>query len=280
MCSTRVEHGSHFVLIHLTALTERDVSVLLLIGIHIVSTSIRPHEVSKVKDYHQGLGFVVAFLRLFLEAEDVTRIALALHTSERHSRGYFLAEPQAFFRDCCVFGHLLEENPATKSVASHLAHFQALPELYAVKWFVGLGVHTLPLLGLLDFWEAYFQHGFEFLFSFAIAFINEFQSELLAESTTAGVMTILRMEDPSAEWHYPLKLQTGLEDRFQNLHLAALDAIAIDALDHKRLPRMQEEEAVKIAARVERARRQLQEFDEDDVICFSDEDNVDPNSQQ
>eukprot|EP00933_Yihiella_yeosuensis_P000994 TRINITY_DN10156_c0_g1_i1.p1 TRINITY_DN10156_c0_g1~~TRINITY_DN10156_c0_g1_i1.p1 ORF type:complete len:294 (+),score=56.72 TRINITY_DN10156_c0_g1_i1:70-951(+) len=177
---------------------------------------------SEVQDYHQGMGYIVAFLQLFLEAEELAEVVVSLHRSPRHSAGYFRSEPQAFVRDARVLKKLAEE--LVPEVSSHLARFGVVPEMYSVKWFVGLAVHVLPLVHLLDFWEGFFQYGYEWVFAFALEYLREFKAELLAESSTAGVMTILRLEDPRAEWRYPPKLQDGLGDRLAKVNLAELEA--------------------------------------------------------
>lgn len=223
-----------------------------------------------VQDYHQGMGFLVAFLQLFLDCQKLLQVIEALHRSPRHSAGYFKSEPQAFVRDARVLKLLMDEE--VPDVAHHLARLGAVPELYAVKWFVGLAVHVLPLSHLLDFWEAYFQYGYEWSFAFGIEFVREFRSELLAEPTTAGVMTILRLEDPRAEWRYPPKLQHGLEERLARVNLAAIELIAVDQLKSSRLEGLRDQEAAKVAEDVERAARRMAELEEeDDGIVFSDE---------
>ncbi|CAE8696107.1 unnamed protein product, partial [Polarella glacialis] len=231
---------------------------------------------SEVQDYHQGLGYIVAFLQLFLEAKELAQIAIALHRSEKHCEGYFRSESQAFVRDARVLRKLTEEQ--LPEVAAHFARFGVIPEMYSVKWFVGLTVHFLPLTQMLDFWEAYFAHGYEWVFAFGLEFFREFRSELLAEESTAGVMTILRMEDPRADWRFPPKLvqQDAVVDRLTRVNLAAIEAIASDSLRADRLGQLREVEAAKVAEEVERARQRMQELaDDDDGIVFSDEEEED-----
>lgn len=221
---------------------------------------------SQVQEYHQGMGFLVAFLQLFLEANDVVRVVLALHQSDRHSAGYFRSEPQAFVRDARVLRRLTEER--LPRLASHLASLGAVPEMYSVKWFIGLAVHFLPLSDLLDYWEGFFQYGFEWVLAFGLEFFQEFQSELLQETSTAGVMTILRMEDPRAEWRYPPKLEEGLLERFARINLATLETLSRDSLGVNRLIKFREEEAAKVASAVENARRRMQEL-EDNTVSYT-----------
>lgn len=65
--------------------------------------------VSEVKDYHQGLGYVAAFLGLLLDSEEVVKVALYLHRSTKYSAGYFMGAPQAFVADAKVMYKILEK---------------------------------------------------------------------------------------------------------------------------------------------------------------------------
>merc|ERR1712000_792829 len=113
----------------------------------------------------------------------------------------------------------------------------------------------------LDYWEAYFQYGAEFVFSFGLEFVREFSAELLAERTTAGVMTILRLEDSHAEWKFPPQLRQGIFDRLASLIARAVQAIGNDALGGpERLEPMRKEETEVVARRVEEARKRLHEL--------------------
>lgn len=225
-----------------------------------------------VGGYHHELAFIVAFLQLFLPTKDIARIMAALHRSPRHLAGYFTAEPHASMADARLLGKFLaERQPA---VVAHLSRLGALPEVYAERWFVGLAVRELPLLDLLDFWEAYFQYGYEFVLCFGLEYINEFSTELLAESTTAGVMAILTMEDPQADSTHPSRhFKQGLIDRFAPLFARALDMIGDGALGGpERLDVLRQTEAADVAARAAEAQKRLKELEEDDDgIAFSDE---------
>lgn len=228
---------------------------------------------SEIQDYHQGLGFIVAFLHLFLGTPDVVRVVLALHYSNRHSMGYFRAESKAFVRDARVLHRLIkEQRPA---LAGHLERLGAVPEMYAVKWFVGLCVHVLPWEQLLDFWESYFQHGTVFLLAFGLAFVAEFEHELLAAQSTGGVLSVLRMEDPTADWRFPTVLGSSVEARLRRTIEAALSATRSGRPDPGHVAQMRLEEAVRVKGEVERAQHAMQALAEnydDDEIVFSDED--------
>lgn len=228
---------------------------------------------SEVNDYHQGLGFIVAFLQLFVSAPDVVRISLALHRSKRHAAGYFRAQSQAFVRDARVLHRLIQE--VKPEVAAHLERFGAVPEMYAGKWFVGLCVHFLPFDQLLDFWEGYFQHGTVFIFAFGLQFFQEFETELLAARSTSAIMAVLRMEDQRSESRFPGLLEQGLENRFRRVLSTAHDDMRAGTLNSDTIAQMRFTEAVAVKAEVERAQLRAEALAAqqgcEDEIVFSDE---------
>ena len=229
--------------------------------------------VAEVKDYHQGMGYIAAFLGLFVEPMMVSKFMLALHRDSKYSQGYFSATPQRFVADANVLNRImLKRRPV---LHAHFASHGVLPEMYATKWFVGLGLHVLPYSALFDFYELYFQHGNTYLFRFAISYIEAFEKDLLAAKNTAAIMTILRAEDPRSEWKPPADMIAKHEsdDIFGEI---VREAVNID-LDVE-LEKLREEEAIRVAETVERARKRDQELKDlysDDEIVFSDEEDDD-----
>ena len=225
--------------------------------------------VGEVEDYHQGLGYITAFLGLFLEKEDVVRIALCLHRDPKYCSGYFKGAPQNFVADCRVFFKILQKKHL--NIYKHLSSKGVLPEMFATKWFVGLGLHVLPYSALFDFYENFFTHGSEYLFKFALAYIEKFESELMAASSTHSQMTILRAEDDKADWKLPpMLLQRHLEEQ-------VFDAIVNDALNIELefdFEDMKVQERTIVAAAVAAALKKDQELKDlysDDEIVFTDD---------
>lgn len=160
---------------------------------------------SQVQDYDRGLGLVVAFLQMMLKPEDIVQIVLALHSSAKHNRGYFRAHSESYAGDANMLWMLLQEQ--LPAVGAHLAQLGVSPSVFAHRWFVGVAVNLLPLRELMDYFEAYFQYGYEFLVAFGIEFLREFSTEILAESVAEDVYAILRMEDRYKEWQYPAQFR-------------------------------------------------------------------------
>jgi len=225
--------------------------------------------VSEVNDYHQGMGYIAAFLGLFLAPGQVCRFMLAMHRDPKYAKGYFSATPQRFVADAHVLNRIL----AIRRPALH-AHFSkhgVLPEMYATKWFVGLGLHVLPYSALFDFYELYLEHGHSYLFRFAVAYVEAFEKDLLSAKDTSGIMTILRAEDPKCDWKPPADMIARHEkdDIFGQIVRSAVD-IDLDV----DLDTMRTEEGIRVAEAVERARKRDQELKDmysDDEIVFSDE---------
>jgi hypothetical protein len=225
--------------------------------------------VAEVQDYHQGLGYIAAFLGLFLETEDVVKISLTLHRNPKYSSGYFMGAPQRFVADAKVFYKILEKKHA--SLHKHLLSKGVLPEMFVVKYFVGLCLHVLPFAALLEFYEHYLTQGNEYLYKFAIKYLETFEKELMEAKTTANIMTVLRAEDEKADWKLPHELLERhlKEDVFSEIVHAA-DSVDLDC----DLETLREAEGKSIAAAVEAAKKRDQELKDmysDDEIVFSDE---------
>jgi hypothetical protein len=225
--------------------------------------------VAEVQDYHQGLGYVAAFLSLFLQTKEVVHVALALHRNPKYSAGYFKGAPQAFVADAKVFYKILEKkNP---SLHGHLLSKGVLPEMFASKWFVGLCLHVLPFESLFEFYENFLTHGCEYIFKFAIRYMQEFEAKLMECKSTSQLMTILRAEDDRADWKLPQEL-LELHHRDNVFYKIVTEAIAVD-LDCD-LETLRKVERSTVAAAVEAARKRDQELKDmysDDEIVFSDE---------
>lgn len=229
--------------------------------------------VAEVQDYHQGLGYIAAFLSLFLETEDVVKIALTLHRDPKYSAGYFMGAPQRFVADAKVFYKILEKKHPT--LYKHLMSKGVLPEMFVVKYFVGLCLHVLPFHALFEFYEHYLTEGNEYLFKFALKYVETFEAELMAAKTTSNIMTILRAEDEKADWKLPHELleRHHKDDVFYEI-VASATSVDLDC----DLEALRDAEAKVIAAAVEAARKRDQELKDmysDDEIVFSDEEDED-----
>jgi hypothetical protein len=225
--------------------------------------------VAEVQDYHQGLGYIAAFLGLFLETEDVVKFSLTLHRDPKYSAGYFMGAPQRFVADAKVFYKILEKH--RPALHKHLLSKGVLPEMFVVKYFVGLGLHVLPFSSLFQFYEHYFTQGNEYLFKFSLKYLETFESELMEAKTTSNLLTVLRAEDERADWKLPHELleRHHKEDIFSEIVNSA-GGIDLDC----DLAGLRETEGKAVAAAVDAAKKRDQELKDmysDDEIVFSDE---------
>jgi hypothetical protein len=225
--------------------------------------------VAEIGDYHQGLGYIAAFLGLFMETDELVRVALELHRNKKYSAGYFMGAPQRFAADAKVFYKILEKK--RPDLHKHLLSKGVLPEMFVVKYFVGLCLHVLPYSALFEFYEHYFVQGSEYLFKFAIKYLETFEAELMACKSTSDIMTILRAEDDRADWKLPHEMleRHQKEDIFSEIVNGA-EGIDLEV----DLEALRESEAKAVATAVEAARKRDQELKDmysDDEIVFSDE---------
>lgn len=207
--------------------------------------------ISEVQDYHQGMGYIGAFLALFLDQVTVASILLQLHRSDRHSKGYFLSEPQAFVRDARVLNELVKKH--IPPVGDNLTKWGAVPEMYTSKWMVGLGVHFLPFEFLFDYMELYFRFGSEFLFRFGLSYYRYFKEEIATAPGTSQLMLYLRAEDSHSEWNLPAEIPVAI---FGNVLANALKT----TLDGDDWQQMRVTMGKKVAEDCEIARKRLEEL--------------------
>ncbi len=86
--------------------------------------------------------YMVAFLGMFLDTPILAGLVIRLGQSPLHSLGYFKAVPERFVADArAMFSALEVHMPA---MATHVKSKGIVPEMFATKWFVGLGLHVLP----------------------------------------------------------------------------------------------------------------------------------------
>jgi Rab-GTPase-TBC domain len=213
--------------------------------------------VAEIKDYHQGMGYIAAFLGLFLSEEDAAKIIIALHrSSEKYCNGYFAAVPTRFVSDARVVFEILRiEDPEMLKLLQSKGIF---PEMFMSKWFIGLCLHVLPYEILFDFYEAFFQDGFEFLVKFALVYFHRFKELIMKCKSTSQLMTILRAEDENSDWKLPKSIKP--ED-FKGI---------VEEAKSKKLPeevnleKLREEEFIKMAQQVENARKRAAEMAAED----------------
>lgn len=171
-----------------------------------------------IKDYHQGLGFIVAFLLLFLEKEDVAKIVLGLH--RHYVPGYFKSAPVAYVRDAKTYERILEVfYPAIHTHVTNLIPAEA----YCSKWFVGFNVHCLPFPSLADFFDGFLSNGEDFHFQYAMALVKNTQQDILSTRDVGKVLAILRLDAKEYPDHTKA---TGDEDANPG---SFFDAIVSDA---------------------------------------------------
>jgi len=229
----------------------------------------------EIGDYHQGQGYVVSFLLLFLPKEEVAEICMNLYRQDRYMPRYWHAAPADFVRDARVFRKLMKK--LHPEVETHVSS-KVVPEAYASKWFVGLCVHVLPFAFLLDFLELFFQEGYPALFRFALALVEVLKCDILSASDVSKVLQALRLDaavypDPPSTKASSKKEEEGrgVEFPFRDIverarsNEGVLKDVDLGSLRAEAVEEMAEE------ARKREERMKAMEDDDDDEIVFSDE---------
>lgn len=228
----------------------------------------------RVRDYHQGQGFICAFLSMFLSREDVARVVWYLHDSTRHHSGYYKGAPQTFVADAMVMNELAKIY--VPNVVAHLEKMGFVKDnthMFCVKWFVGLGLHMMPFSVLFSFMELFLFHGHDFLFRFSMVYLQNLEAEILKRTTMTAVNALLRNENvDDHKKPHPVIAAFPEAEFFNHVIEKALQFNLDSSVDYKAL---REREHTAYAALMEaRAQRMQQMKDDDsgDEIVFSDED--------
>eukprot|EP00916_Digyalum_oweni_P023915 GHVL01039600.1.p1 GENE.GHVL01039600.1~~GHVL01039600.1.p1 ORF type:complete len:312 (+),score=65.36 GHVL01039600.1:19-954(+) len=218
----------------------------------------------EIKDYHQGEGYVISFLSLFLRKEDVVRIALSLHRKDKYIPGYWKSAPTAFVRDARVYEKIIKK--LCPKVAAHITARGIVPEAYASKWFVGLCVHVMPFTALCDFFEAFLSQGDMFLFKFALSLVRTNEEKILATKDVSLVLAILRLDVSQ----FPDNLETDDGENFFKKLIEDAINIDIECID---IDTLRSEAVSDLADEARKREEREKEMDDisDDEIVFSDE---------
>eukprot|EP01068_Selenidium_serpulae_P010954 Selendium_serpulae@DN5572_c1_g1_i10.p1 len=145
---------------------------------------------AEIDDYHQGLGFIVAYLLLHIrDIDTIAKIVLGLH--RHYVEGYFMTTPRAYVRDAKVFFKALKVY--FPEVHTKLQN-NIEPEAFCSKWFIGFNLHVLPFPALIDFFEAFLKTGQTFLFQFGLALVKNCQKDILSAKDPTAELLILCLD--------------------------------------------------------------------------------------
>ncbi|GIX61826.1 GTPase-activating protein, putative [Babesia caballi] len=212
---------------------------------------------SHVGDYHQGEGFVIAFLSLFLSSDDVVRLVVHLH--KHQLRGYFSCMPEAYVRDARVLMKLLEER--NEKLHNHVEGL-LVPETFCSKWFIGMNVHVLPFEHVVTYIGRVMTRGETYIFSFGLAFLLFHADAILGCSDVSRILQLLRLDEAI------MPEESQREEIYGGI-LGLADETEVEEEKLSQLRRDVEEE---LAKQKESREKRLKEMEySDDEIVFSDE---------
>lgn len=209
---------------------------------------------SYIGDYHQGEGFVIAFLLIYLTPSELVTVIKALNTN--FLRGYFSSAPKNYVRDARVLMRFLrDKNP---ELHSHLEPL-IVPEAFVSKWFIGLNIHVLIFPCVIDYIRYILKKGDVYLFQYGIAFFTTFQKELMKTRDISYILQVLRLEDFEGE-----KCTDACFEIIKNSLHVDLDVETLEKYRSEVEKEMEEEEQRK------KANEALLDYDDDEIV-FSDE---------
>ncbi|KAK1933055.1 hypothetical protein X943_001996 [Babesia divergens] len=210
-----------------------------------------------IGDYHQGEGFVIAFLSMFLKSSDVVDLVVQLHTNQM--RGYFSCMPEAYVRDCRVLMKLLEER--NERLHSHIEGL-LVPETFCSKWFIAMNIHVFTFEHVITYMQRVLTRGQTYIFSFGLAFLLYHADEIVACNDVSKILQLLRLDEA-------IMPEESQRDDIYNGILNLADETEVDEENISQLRKDVEEE---LQQQKEAREKRLKELDySDDEIKFSDE---------
>ncbi|BAM42426.1 uncharacterized protein TOT_040000793 [Theileria orientalis strain Shintoku] len=214
------------------------------------------HVYDKLGDYHQGEGFVIALLSIYMKDDEIAEVMDYLNTHVL--TGYFSSKPRAYVRDAKVLMKLLNEvAPKLHDKLDSLI----VPEAFVSKWFIGLFIHVFDFETVLDCMDSLVVRGQLFLFKLGLSFIRHHEAELLGTNDVSYALQLLRLDDAVIP-------KDDVER--SEIYRAILGGASQQDVDMARVERLRVEVEEEMAREEER-RKKFEYDDYDDEIVFSDE---------
>jgi len=227
----------------------------------------------KLQDYHQGGGYVCAFLSIFLKTDELARIIWYLHESPNHHAGYYKAKPENFIKDAVTLYELL--NIYLPELNAHLTKCGLVRDnvhMYCVKWFIGLGLHFMPFKQMFHFIEVFMYTGVEWLFKFSITYLRLLSSEIMEKKQLDQINSLIRNEDTGdhKKAHPHIKAYPE-QNFFQCVFKDALEFDLNEKCNFKELRERTHQEYGEVLQKRKEKEEAMKAGESDDEIEFSDE---------
>eukprot|EP01053_Blabericola_migrator_P008821 Blabericola_migrator_1__8820@NODE_465_length_8250_cov_107_590737_g363_i0_p4_GENE_NODE_465_length_8250_cov_107_590737_g363_i0NODE_465_length_8250_cov_107_590737_g363_i0_p4_ORF_typecomplete_len322_score70_01RabGAPTBC/PF00566_18/1_5e18_NODE_465_length_8250_cov_107_590737_g363_i072478212 len=221
-----------------------------------------------IQDYHQGLGFIVAFLLLFLERFDVATICFYL---DKHVlRGYIMTHNRAYLRDSTVLERLLRVRDP--ELADHLAEY-TVPGAYCSKWFIGMNLHVLPFAAIVRWYEILLATGERALFQYGLSVILRNRDYLMSQKDASKILELLRFEKnvyPNDKKRDPALTDSVVDVNEPGSFYMDIVEHSVDIVVHEDEIEKFRDEVSREMAEAEDRRNQHVESSDDEIV-FSDE---------
>ena len=150
----------------------------------------------KEVSYCQGMNFIAGFILVasdFNETESFyMMIALFSETfgSKFGIRGFFSENFPLLKAYIFVFNYFFQKK--MPDLKEHFERLEIPDEVWISKWIQTLYTICLPIDFTMRVWDCMMSHGLEFLISFSIALVKQFESELLKMSDSFDVIEFFR----------------------------------------------------------------------------------------
>ncbi|UKJ89417.1 hypothetical protein MACJ_002668 [Theileria orientalis] len=214
------------------------------------------HVYDKLGDYHQGEGFVIALLSIYMKDAEIAEVMDFLNTNVL--KGYFSSKPKSYVRDAKVLMKLLNEvNPKLYEKLDSLI----VPEAFVSKWFIGLFIHVFDFETVLDCMDHLVVLGQVFLFKLGLSFICHHEAQLLKTNDVSYALQLLRLDEA---------VMPKDEVERSQIYRAILGGCSKHDVEIEKVESLRREVEEEMAREEERRKKFVYD-DDDDEIVFSDE---------
>jgi hypothetical protein len=175
--------------------------------------------IDKIVAYCQGMNFIAGFLLLISDCNEVDCFYMMINlfsmtfTDSFGIRGFFTEDFPLLKAYLYVFDVYFQKKFPT--LHQHFKDLEIPDEVWISKWFQTLYTICLPLNILIRLWDCLFSTGLDYIISFSLALIQQFEKDLLRLEDAFDINNYFKQMGPFFTTRNN-KLQLNIEEIIQN----------------------------------------------------------------
>ena len=178
--------------------------------------------VDKEVSYCQGMNFIVAFLLIISDFNEVETFYMMVNVFSSNNpenlgiRGFFINNFPLLNLYVYQFNGIFNEY--LPNLKKHFEKLEIPNELWISKWFQTLFTICMPIDVLVRIWDCIFVKGLDFIFNFSITLLKSFEHELLKYDDISDIADYFKNINPY--FHQEKAIKVNIESLItEALHL-------------------------------------------------------------